>query len=75
MKNGNEKNTYHNHCQRLAKIILYKPHSICVCLARCRQEGDGTGLCAHDAQQYKSPWDAAVGKKIAIQVMGSTAPE
>ena len=71
MENGHEGDTENNHRQWQAKIVLHETHAICISLAWTRQKSNGTGLRAHDAQQYEIPGHAAVAEKISLQVFGS----
>lgn len=73
MKNGNKEDAYNDHGNGKAKIVLNKPHPISIGLSRRRNKSNGTGLCAHDAQQNQPPVHAAIGKKVAIEVTTGAA--
>ena len=62
-----------HHPDRQAEVELHEAHSIHIGLAGGGEEGDGAGLGGHDRQQHGIPAHAAVGQKVAGDVLAAAA--
>lgn len=66
MIDGNKRDEQNNHRQWQSKVILHKPHPICIGLTWCRKKSNGTGLSSHDAQQNNEPCHGITALKVGM---------